>query len=238
MVSDSGELTMHRLGRASARHPFRVLGLWLVAAIAVLKSGLATLPVVMRMNAAEEMSGLLTGALLLLALAGSVLPKLLSQLRPRRAPAPHGRRRCARLEPAAQARYDAALVDQPARVDSTRIELARGKFLLIDQSTNGTFVNGQRIQRVRLAPGDTLLSAIARAQSPTNVARLDEIIVFRMVYGRRMAARFDLGKIRAGRAPDPQVLAGDVVVVGYSALRGVYRDVLQAAPLLNVFTQF
>lgn len=90
----------------------------------------------------------------------------------------------------------------------------------------------------KIAPGDTLLSAIARAQSPTNVARLDEIIVFRMVNGRRMAARFNLGKIRAGRAPDPQVLAGDVVVVGYSALRGVYRDVLQAAPLLNVFTQF
>jgi len=34
------------------------------------------------------------------------------------------------------------------------------------------------------------------------------------------------------------VLAGDVVVVGYSSLRGVYRDILQAAPLLNVFTQF
>ena len=52
-----------------------------VAAIAVLKSGLATLPVVIRMNAAEEISGLLTGALLLLALTGSVLPKLLSNLR-------------------------------------------------------------------------------------------------------------------------------------------------------------
>ncbi len=49
-----------------------------VAAIAVLKNGLACLPVVMRMNAAEEMSGLLTGALLLLALTASVLPKLLS----------------------------------------------------------------------------------------------------------------------------------------------------------------
>ncbi len=47
-----------------------------VAAIAVLKSGLATLPIVIRMNAAEEISGLLTGALLLLALTGSVLPKL------------------------------------------------------------------------------------------------------------------------------------------------------------------
>ncbi len=56
-----------------------------VAAIAVLKSGLASLPIVMRMNAAEEMSGLLTGALLLLALTGSVLPKMLSSLRPRRA---------------------------------------------------------------------------------------------------------------------------------------------------------
>jgi len=55
-----------------------------VAAIAVLKNGLACLPVVMRMNAAEEMSGLLTGALLLLALTASVLPKMLSSFRARR----------------------------------------------------------------------------------------------------------------------------------------------------------
>jgi rhamnose transport system permease protein len=55
-----------------------------VAAIAVLKNGLACLPSVMRMNAAEEMSGLLTGALLLLALTGSVLPKLWSQWRAHR----------------------------------------------------------------------------------------------------------------------------------------------------------
>lgn len=54
-----------------------------VAAIAVLKNGLACLPVVMRMNAAEEMSGLLTGALLLLALTASVLPKILSRFRTR-----------------------------------------------------------------------------------------------------------------------------------------------------------
>lgn len=90
----------------------------------------------------------------------------------------------------------------------------------------------------KVSPSDTLLSAIARAQSPTNVAQLDEIIVFRFVNGQRMGARFDLRDIRAGRAPDPQVLAGDVIVVGFSSLKGVYRDILQAAPLLNVFTQF
>jgi polysaccharide biosynthesis/export protein len=89
----------------------------------------------------------------------------------------------------------------------------------------------------KINPNDTLLSAIARAQSPTNVARLDEVVVFRTVNGRRMGARFDLNEIRSGRAADPQVLGGDVIVVGYSALKGVYRDILQAAPLFNVFTQ-
>lgn len=90
----------------------------------------------------------------------------------------------------------------------------------------------------KITPSDTLLSAIARAQSPTQVARLDEVLIFRIVNGRRMGARFDLREIRAGRAADPQVLSGDVVVVGFSSLKGVYRDILQAAPLLNIFTQF
>lgn len=89
-----------------------------------------------------------------------------------------------------------------------------------------------------LNAGDTLLSAIARAQSPSRVARLDEVIVFRHGSGERTGARFDLRAIRTGRAPDPLMLDGDVVVVGYSALQGAYRDFLQAAPLFNVFTQF
>lgn len=52
-----------------------------VAAIAVLKNGLATLPAVIRLNAAEELAGMLTGALLLVALSGSILPKVLSKPR-------------------------------------------------------------------------------------------------------------------------------------------------------------
>jgi rhamnose transport system permease protein len=50
-------------GRGSV--PGTLLG---VAAIAVLKNGLACLPPVLRWNAAEEIAGLATGALLLLAL--------------------------------------------------------------------------------------------------------------------------------------------------------------------------
>ena len=54
-----------------------------VAAIAVLKNGLACLPAVMRLNAAEEISGLFTGALLLVALTAGVLPKIIPNLRAR-----------------------------------------------------------------------------------------------------------------------------------------------------------
>ncbi|MDB6168307.1 MAG: lsrD [Verrucomicrobia bacterium] len=54
-----------------------------IAVIAVLKNGLAALPAVIRLNAAEESAGLLTGMLLLVALALGAAPKLLSARRPR-----------------------------------------------------------------------------------------------------------------------------------------------------------
>ena len=81
----------------------------------------------------------------------------------------------------------------------------------------------------------TLLAAIARAESPTGVANLDEIVVFRTVAGQRMAARFDLRDVRAGLTPDPQILGGDVVVVGFSSVKGAWRDFLKAAPAFNSF---
>jgi polysaccharide export outer membrane protein len=82
--------------------------------------------------------------------------------------------------------------------------------------------------------GDTLLTALAQARSPTDVAKLDQILVFRMVDGQRYGGQFDLQAIRGGRMPDLALLPGDVVVVGYSGLRGAYKDVLQTAPLVAV----
>lgn len=84
----------------------------------------------------------------------------------------------------------------------------------------------------------TLLQAIARAKSPTRTAKTSEIAVFRMVDGQRMGAVFDLNQIREGRAPDPELRGGDVVVVGFSAVKGAFRDFLTAAPLLNIFTRY
>lgn len=89
-----------------------------------------------------------------------------------------------------------------------------------------------------ILPDATLLSAVALAHSPTRTAKLDQVLVFRMVNGQQMGARFNLTDIRAGNVPNPRILPGDIVVVGYSQIKGIYRDILETAPLFNVFTRF
>ena len=82
----------------------------------------------------------------------------------------------------------------------------------------------------KVQPGYTLLSALALAGSPTERAKLDEVLIFRTVNGERMGARFDVTEVRAGRLHDPQIVPGDVVVVGFSRARSLYRDALQIMP--------
>ena len=80
----------------------------------------------------------------------------------------------------------------------------------------------------------SLLEALAMAHSPTEVAALNEVIVFRNVNGQRMGARFDLQRIRAGTDPDPLIVGGDRIVVGYSSAKGAWRDFLKF-PIFNIF---
>ena len=88
-------------------------------------------------------------------------------------------------------------------------------------------------------PGtSSLLQAVARAQGPTRTAKLSEVIVFRTVNGQRTGAVFDLRRIRNGFDSDPLILGGDIVVVGYSEIKGAFRDFLGAAPVLAVFRPY
>lgn len=81
----------------------------------------------------------------------------------------------------------------------------------------------------------TLLDVISMAKGETEVATLDQVVVFRTVDGQRMGAVFDVASIRRGEAADPVIQGNDMVVVGYSAARRFWRNVLTAAPLFNVF---
>lgn len=81
----------------------------------------------------------------------------------------------------------------------------------------------------------TLLDVISLAKGETEVATLNQVVVFRNIDGQRMGAVFDVASIRRGEAPDPVIQGNDLVVVGYSAARRFWRNVLTAAPLFNVF---
>jgi polysaccharide export outer membrane protein len=77
----------------------------------------------------------------------------------------------------------------------------------------------------------TLMRAIATAKGASEFARLQDVVVFRRVGGRDMAALYNLAAIRRGAYPDPEIFGNDVVIVGDSAARRLFRDILQASPL-------
>jgi len=81
----------------------------------------------------------------------------------------------------------------------------------------------------------TLLQALAMAKGESKVAALNQVVVFRTIDGKRFGAVFDVASIRKGLAEDPQIRANDVVVVGLSHAKSIWREILTTAPLLNVF---
>lgn len=78
----------------------------------------------------------------------------------------------------------------------------------------------------------TLMRAIAQAEGTVEFTRLDDIVVFRTVSGQRMAALYDLQAIRHGAYPDPDIYANDVIMVGDSNARRLFKDVLSIIPAL------
>ena len=68
--------------------------------------------------------------------------------------------------------------------------------------------------------------------------RYSPIAIFRTVNGQRQAAAFDLTAIRHGQAPDPQVYAGDIVIVDGSSIKQGFKRVMQSFPILSIFRPF
>lgn len=81
----------------------------------------------------------------------------------------------------------------------------------------------------------TLLQAVALAQGPSQVASLDQTLIFRTVNGQRTAARFDLDKIAKGKDADPEVLPGDTIAIGSSKFKTAWRDIVLTMRSFNIF---
>lgn len=79
----------------------------------------------------------------------------------------------------------------------------------------------------------SLMRAIARASGTTEFARENYVVVFREAEGKSYAALYDLRAIRQGIYEDPEIFSNDVIYVGDSQARRLFRDVIAASPLIT-----
>ena len=78
----------------------------------------------------------------------------------------------------------------------------------------------------------TLLRAIASARGLTEFAKQEDVVILRTVDGQRTAGLYNITAIRRGLYDDPSLYANDLVVVGDSPQRRLFRDLVGVAPLL------
>ncbi len=84
----------------------------------------------------------------------------------------------------------------------------------------------------------TLMQAVAQAGGATAEANVRRVAIFRQIDGKRQAAAFDLASIRRGEMDDPQVYAGDIVIVDGSSIKALQKKILGTLPLVNMFMPF
>jgi polysaccharide export outer membrane protein len=79
----------------------------------------------------------------------------------------------------------------------------------------------------------SLMRAIATAKGTSEYASVEEVVVFRTVGGKPMAAVYNLDAIRRGRYADPRIYPNDMIFVGDSKERRRIEQLMQASPFLT-----
>ncbi|PZO79063.1 MAG: transposase [Sphingomonas hengshuiensis] len=78
----------------------------------------------------------------------------------------------------------------------------------------------------------TLMRVIASAKGLSEFAKQDDVVILRTVGTQRLAGLYNIAAIRRGAYNDPPVYANDVIVVGDSPQRRLFRDFVSVTPLL------
>ena len=84
----------------------------------------------------------------------------------------------------------------------------------------------------------SLMQLVAMAGDIDTSTDSGDIVIFRTVDGERSAAKFDIDAIKDGKAEDPQVLPGDVIVVDNSATKTALSNVMKVLPLATTAAVF
>jgi protein-tyrosine phosphatase len=77
----------------------------------------------------------------------------------------------------------------------------------------------------------SLLQSIAIAGGLDDTASTNDLVIVRNLNGKRSAARFDLGQIRAGKLDDPVIKPGDLIMVNASGAKAAFKKLMKAVPL-------
>ncbi|WP_447952976.1 polysaccharide biosynthesis/export family protein [Sphingopyxis chilensis] len=78
----------------------------------------------------------------------------------------------------------------------------------------------------------TLMRAVALAGGVTEFAKLEDVVVFRNVGTKQYVGIYNLEAIRRGNYSDPEIFPNDVVIVGDSPQRRMFKDILATTPAL------
>lgn len=78
----------------------------------------------------------------------------------------------------------------------------------------------------------TLMRVIASAKGLSEFARQEDVVILRTVGGKRMAGLYNVAEIRRGTYEDPMIYANDVIIVGDSPQRRMFRDLVSLSPLI------
>ncbi len=130
----------------------------------------------------------------------------------------------------------------PGEIGAAMQDLFRGRFIRNPQVTvnlkqivSQTVTIGGEVRKPGVYPiigKMTLMTAIASAEGWTDISDRGNVVVFRTVNKQDYAAVYNVKAIQRGRYPDPEVFASDVVMVGDSQSRKIWKDFLAASPLL------
>lgn len=130
----------------------------------------------------------------------------------------------------------------PGEIGVAMADLFRGRFIREPQVTvnlkeivSQTVTIGGEVKKPGVYPivgKMTLMTAIASAEGWTDISNKGTVVVFRTVGKNDYAAVYNVKAIERGTYPDPEIYASDIVMVGDSQARKIWKDFLNTTPLL------
>jgi polysaccharide export outer membrane protein len=132
----------------------------------------------------------------------------------------------------------AELQDEIAKkYSATYLQSPQVSVFVRDAQSQRVTINGE-VNRpgVYPTPGPTtLIQVIATAGGVTDLADTTGVVILRQSGTTRTAAKFDVASIQAGKAPDPLVQGGDMIVVDRSGMKATFKNLRDTLPIFGAF---